>query len=198
MNDPIEYQNTDLEKETLLYIKPSDFSRGNVLILSTSAIDTITFVDFARTDSDREYLEYINSYKGQFYIFDKESLPNEILLVINEEETYVELRYEFFNDVEILSNNFDSYGRLFSLDDCAKTYLMFSQENPYRNPEDQTYMYFRRVYGDGQVYFGKIYEYNNDINALFSTKYVLDNLKIYDANEEFFVKLTCLNQHIFI
>ena len=191
MNDPIEYQNTDLEKETLLYIKPSDFSRGNVLILSTSAIDTITFVDFARTDSDREYLEYINSYKGQFYIFDKESLPNEILLVINEEETYVELRYEFFNDVEILSNNFDSYGRLFSLDDCAKTYLMFSQENPYRNPEDQTYMYFRRVYGDGQVYFGKIYEYNNDINALFSTKYVLDNLKIYDANEEFFVKLTC-------
>ena len=191
MSDPIEIQKTSLEKETLIYIKPNDFQNGNVLILSTSAVETITFVDFKKSDSDQEYLEYINSYKGQFYIFDKKTLPKELLLIINEEESYVELNYQFFSDVEILSNNFDSYGRLFSLDDCEKTYLMFSQENEYRNPEDQTYIYFRRVYGDAQVFFGKIYEYNNDINALFSSKYVLDNVKIYSANEEFFVKLTC-------
>ena len=79
----------------------------------------------------------------------------------------------------------------FHLDDCTKKYLMFSHEIPNRNPKDQIYIYHRRVYGNGKVHFGKIYEYNNDINALFSTKYVLDNLKIYAANEEFFFKLTC-------
>ena len=191
MNDPIEYSNIEIDKETLLYIKPSDFARGDVLIMTTSSVDAVTFVDFTREDSDEEYLEYLNTYKGQFFIFDKNSLPNEILLIINEEESFMELKYGFFNDIAILSNNFDSYGRLFSLTDCNKVYFMFSQENPYRNPEDQTYLYFRRVFGDGVVSFGNIYEYSNDINSLFSSKYILSNLKIYDANNEFFVKLTC-------
>ncbi len=114
MSDPIVYKNTVLNKETLLYVKPKDFSKGNVLILSTSVVDTISIIDFKRIDSDRKNLESVTSYRGQFYIIDKVSLPNEILLVINEKQSYVELRYEFFNDVEILSNKFDSHGRLFS------------------------------------------------------------------------------------
>ena len=54
MSDHIVYKNTVLNKETLLYVKPKDFSRGNVLILSTSVVDTISIIDFKRIDSDRK------------------------------------------------------------------------------------------------------------------------------------------------
>ncbi len=193
LKDSVSYGEYQLEGETLLFINPSEFEEndGNLLIISTSSLYAISFVDFEKEETDESILEYLNMYKSQFYIFDKNTLPNEILLVINEEETYCEFKYKFFSDVVLFSNKFDSYGRLFSLDDCSKTYLMISEENPYRSEEDKTYLFFRKVYGDSQIFFGNVYEYNNEIDALFSNKYVYDDLIIYDANEEFFVKMTC-------
>jgi len=193
LKDPVSYGEHQLEGETLLFINPSDFEEndGNLLIISTSSLNAISFVDFEKEETDESILEYLNMYKSQFYIFDKNTLPNEILLVINEEESYCEFKYKFLNDVVLFSNKFDSYGRLFSLDDCSKTYLMISEENPYRTEEDKTYLFFRKVFGDSQIFFGNVYEYNNEIEALFSNKYVYDDLIIYEANEEFFVKMTC-------
>ena len=192
LKDAVSYGEYQLEGETLLFVSPSNFEDNNdLLIISTSSLNAISFVDFEKEETDESILEYLTIYKTQFYIFDKKILPNEILLVINEEETYCEFKYKFFSDVVLFSNKFDSYGRLFSLDDCSKTYLMISEENPYRSEEDKTYLFFRKVYGDSQIFFGNVYEYNNEIDALFSNKYVYDDLIIYDANEEFFVKMTC-------
>ena len=192
LKDAVSYGEYQLEGETLLFVSPSNFEDNNdILIISTSSLNAISFVDFEKEETDESILEYLTIYKTQFYIFDKKILPNEILLVINEEETYCEFKYKFFNDVVLFSNKFDSYGRLFSLDDCSKTYLMISEENPYRSEEDKTYLFFRKVYGDSQIFFGNVYEYNNEIDALFLNKYVYDDLIIYDANEEFFVKMTC-------
>ena len=192
LKDAVSYGEYQLEGETLLFVSPSNFEDNNdILIISTSSLNAISFVDFEKEETDESILEYLTIYKTQFYIFDKKILPNEILLVINEEESYCEFKYKFFNDVVLFSNKFDSYGRLFSLDDCSKTYLMISEENPYRSEEDKTYLFFRKVYGDSQIFFGNVYEYNNEIDALFLNKYVYDDLIIYDANEEFFVKMTC-------
>ena len=190
LNDPITIGNVNLDSETLLYISPDDFKDGNVLIISTSSMYAISIIDFYQDSSEESILDYLHYYKDQFYIFTKESLPNQILLIINEEQTYCELRYKFFDDIEILPTNFTSYGSLFSLTDCDKTYFLFS--SAYVEIEDKnTYMYYRRVYGDAQVYFGRIYEYTNEIDALFSQKYVYDGLTIFNANTDFFVKLTC-------
>ena len=189
--DPITYGNVNLDKETLLYISPNDFIDGNVLIISTSSMYAISIIDFEKDSSDESILNYLNYYKDQFYIFTKDTLPNQILLVINEEQTYCEFRYRFFNDIEILSSNFDSYGRLFSLTNCDKTYFLFSNAYIEEGDDRNTYMYYRRVYGDAQVYFGRIYEYSNDIDSFFSQKYVYDGLTIFNANTDFFVKLTC-------
>ena len=192
LKDAVSYGEYQLEGETLLFVSPSNFEDNNdILIISTSSLNAISFVDFEKEETDESILEYLTIYKTQFYIFDKNTLPNEILLVINEEESYCEFKYKFLNDVVLFSNKFDSYGRLFSLDDCSKTYLMISEENPYRSEEDKTYLFFRKVYGDSQIFFGNVYEYNNEIDALFLNKYVYDDLIIYDANEEFFVKMTC-------
>ena len=192
LKDAVSYGEYQLEGETLLFVSPSNFEDNNdILIISTSSLNAISFVDFEKEETDESILEYLTIYKTQFYIFDNKILPNEILLVINEEETYCEFKYKFFSDVVLFSNKFDSYGRLFSLDDCSKTYLMISEENPYRSEEDKTYLFFRKVYGDSQIFFGNVYEYNNEIDALFLNKYVYDDLIIYDANEEFFVKMTC-------
>ena len=188
--DSITYGNLNLEQETLMYISPNDFKDGNVLIISTSAQYAVNIIDFEMESSDESVLKYLNYYKDQYYIFTKETLPNEILLVLNEQETYCQLQYQFFDDIEILSSNFDSYGRLFSLNDCSKTYFLFSSAYT-EDEETNTFIYYRRVYGDASVYFGKIHEYTNDIDALFSQKYTYDGLTIFNANSDFFVKLTC-------
>ena len=193
LSDPFSWANVNLEKETLLYLSQEDFGHndGDVLIVSTSNLNGITILDFDKEDSDLEYLEYIQTYKEQFYIFDKKVLPEKLVLLVNEEETYCEFKHRFYNDVEILSSKFDSYGRLFTINDCGKTYLMFSEAYDNPSEEDKIYIYSRLVYGDAQVYYGKMYEYDNNIEALFNPKYFYESLTVFEANEEFYLKVIC-------
>ena len=193
LKDPLSWSNFNFENENILYLTQSDFEKnnGNVLITSTSNLNGIIILDFSKEDSDAEYLDYIPIYKNQFYIFDKKILPDELILIINEEESYCEFKHRFFNDIEILSNLFDSYGRLFTINDCGKTYLMFSQENENPSEEEKSYIYYRQVYGDAQVFFGRMYEYNNEIESLLNPKYFYESLSLFDADEEFYLKIIC-------
>ena len=193
LKDPLSWSNFNFENENILYLTQSDFEKNNVnvLIASTSNLNGIVILDFSKEDSDAEYLDYIPIYKNQFYIFDKKILPDELILIINEEESYCEFKHRFFNDIEILSNLFDSYGRLFTINDCGKTYLMFSQENENPSEEEKSYIYYRQVYGDAQVFFGRMYEYNNEIESLLNPKYFYESLSLFDADEEFYLKIIC-------
>ena len=68
---------------------------------------------------------------------------------------------------------------------------MFSPENENPSEEEKSYIYYRQVYGDAQVFFGRMYEYNNEIESLLNPKYFYESLSLFDADEEFYLKIIC-------
>ena len=191
-DDPITYGNFQTEKENYLYVKPEDFKNeeADVLVFTSSKPNNIEIIDFNSDSSEYYYLDYFTSYKNQFFFIEGKKLSNEIIVIFNYDYSFVEIRYRFIPNFELLEDNFPSSGRLYKIDDCSKNYFLIWPEHSFESEEDRTFIYHRVVQGQPEIEYGRIFDPNSDINSLFTAKYY-DDVMMYDGNEEALIKITC-------
>ena len=191
-DDPVTYGNFQTEKENYLYVKPEDFKEeeADVLVFTSSKPYNIEILDFNLESSEYYYIDYATSYKNQFFFIEGKKLKNEIVVIFNNDYSVVEIRYRFLPNFEILEDYFLSSGRIFTLNDCSKNYFLIWPEHSFESEQDRTFIYHRVVQGDPIIEYGRIFDSNSDINALFSSKYYDDSM-MFDGNEEALIKITC-------
>ena len=191
-DDPVNYGNFQTEQENYLYVRPEDFKKddADVLVFTSSKPYNIEILDFNLDSSEYYYLNYATSYKSQFFFIEGKKLSNEIIVIFNNDYSFVEIRHQFIPNFEILDDIFLSPGKIFKLTDCSKNYFLFWAEHPFESENDRTYIYHRPVQGNPTVEYGRIFDSNSEINALFTAKYY-DETNVYDANEEAIIKITC-------
>ena len=193
IDDPVNYGNFQTERENYLYVNVNDFKKfdSDFLIFSVSKPSNLEILDFNFDNSAYYNMDYVTKYKDQFFFIEKSKLKNEIIVLFNPEEVYIEIRYQFMGSFELLNDNFATLGYIFNLNDCSKNYFLIWPGRQLGEESDRTYIFYRPVLGYPEVSFGRIFDTNNDINALFNNKYYDTESIVFDANEELLVRINC-------
>ena len=193
IDDPVNYGNFQTENENYLYVQPKDFDKfdADVLVFSCSKPYNIEILDFYIDGSAYYNMDYLTKYKDQFFFIEKSRLKNEILVLFNVDMAYVEIRYQFIPSFELLNDNFPGSGNVFNLYDCSKNYFLIWPGRDFSEESERTYIFYRPVLGYPEVSFGRIFDANNDINAIFNNKYYDTESTFFDANDELLIRIEC-------